>query len=555
MFFSIPDKFLILIFCNFAGRKHLKKKEMIKKVMALTLLALLPAAESMAGEEDSLKSSLNDIKYAVSAQAAATDGSHTPLWLNANRYGLSSLNTQNAYARVSLRHDMDGRKLRKWDWGYCVDLAGAFHYTSDFIIQQLYAEGRWHKGVLTIGSKEWPIELKNGELSSGPQTLGKNARPVPQVRVALPDYWTVPGTRGWVALKGHIAFGKMTDDKWQKRFTREESKYTAGTLYHSKAGYIRIGGGRKAFPLSIEMGLEMGAQFGGTSYHVLAEGGQFNVIKNPGGLKAFWDAFVPGGSDAPEHTYQNVSGNQLGSWVFRINFDQPSWNLAVYGDHFFEDHSGMFFLDYDGYGQGPEWNDHKTNRYLLYALKDMMLGAELSLKRGSWVRSVVLEYLYSKYQSGPIYHDHNSNISDHIGGRDDYYNHYIYTGWQHWGQVMGNPLYLSPLYNDDGKIEVKNNRLYAFHLGLSGDPSPLLHYRVLATWQKGFGRYSEPYSDPRENVSLLAEASYRFSPRSRMDGWSLTAAVGIDRGHIYGDNCGMQLTVTKTGILNKKRKK
>ena len=63
------------------------------------------------------------------------------------------------------------------------------------------------------------MELKNNELSSGAQTLGKNARPVPQVRIALADYYTLPLTKGWLHLKGHIAYGKMTDDNWQHEFT------------------------------------------------------------------------------------------------------------------------------------------------------------------------------------------------------------------------------------------------------------------------------------------------------------------------------------------------
>ena len=43
-----------------------------------------------------------------------------------------------------------------------------------------------------------------------------------------------------------------------------------------------------------------------------------------------------------------------------------------------------------------------------------------------------------------------------------YYNHYIFVGWQHWGQVIGNPLYLSPIYNGDGLIMVENNPDLAF---------------------------------------------------------------------------------------------
>ena len=43
------------------------------------------------------------------------------------------------------------------------------------------------------------------------------------------------------------------------------------------------------------------------------------------------------------------------------------------------------------------------------------------------------------------------NIPDHTAGRDDFYNHLVYSSWQHWGQVMGNPLYLSPQYNKSGE--------------------------------------------------------------------------------------------------------
>lgn len=55
-----------------------------------------------------------------------------------------------------------------------------------------------------------------------------------------------------------------------------------------------------------------------------------------------------------------------------------------------------------------------------------MLGAELNLKRGTWLRNVVFEYLYTKYQSGPYNHDHTVNIADHLAGVDDYYNHGTY---------------------------------------------------------------------------------------------------------------------------------
>ena len=115
--------------------------------------------------------------------------------------------------------------------------------------------------------------------------------------------------------------------------------------------------------------------------------------------------------------------------------------------------------------------------------------------------------------------------------------------------VIGNPLYLSPLYNDNSIIRVLNNRFVAWHLGASGSPLPQLAYRLLATWQRGYGTIDELFYDPRENVSLMAEVGYLFAK-----GWSVKAAVGADFGKLYGDNTGCQLTIVKSGLLNLKRK-
>ena len=112
-----------------------------------------------------------------------------------------------------------------------------------------------------------------------------------------------------------------------------------------------------------------------------------------------------------------------------------------------------------------------------------------------------------------------------------------------------NGVELIPLYNENGNIEIKNNRFWAWHVGLSGNPLPDLHYRVLATYQKGWGTYYSPYIDPRKSFCVLAEASYEL-PHN----WQLKGSLGMDSGEIYGENYGIQLTVTKTGILQWRRR-
>lgn len=485
---------------------------------------------------------LSDLQYKVEMQGALSDGK-TPLWLNANRHGLSSLEKNNGYLRAAVERPLGADSARRWGIGYGVDVVAATHHSSKAFLHQAYFEARWLHGVLSLGEKEYPMELKNNSLSSGSQTLGINARPIPQARLALPEYWKIPALGGWLHVKGHVAYGMFTDDGWQKDFTHERSNFTQNALYHSKAGYLMIGKPEAFYPFYAEVGLEMATQFGGTVYHIGDDGLPVGV-KAPAGVKAFWNAFLPGGQDASDGAYGNVEGNQLGSWVGRLTYDADRWRAALYYDHYFEDHSQMFLLDYDGYGEGSEYMQKKRNKFFMYSLKDIMLGAELNLKQGRWLRNVVLEYLYTKYQSGPVYHDRTSNIPDHVAGRDNYYNHGNYTGWQHWGQVIGNPLYRSPIYNDGEHIRVENNRFVAWHLGLDGQPTERLSYRALASWQRAYGTYDNPYAHVKHNVSFMAEATYRF-PRQ----WSVRGAYGMDFGSVLGHNCGFQLTVVKKGLL------
>ena len=494
---------------------------------------------------------LNNINYKVEMQGSFSN-TKTPLWLNANKYGLSSLEKTNGYIRTAVYRPLSVDDGHKWGIGYGVDVAVPLNYTSNFVVQQAYIEGRWLHGTLTIGAKQQPMQLKNNSLSSGSQTLGINARPVPQVRIALADYWTLPFANGWLHLKGHIAYGKMTDDKWQHNFTNRQNKYADNVLYHSKAGYLKLGNDEVFCPWSLEVGLEMASLFGGTAYRPIAGGGM-ETLKGETGLKAFWKAFLPGGADIGETTYQNAEGDQLGSWVARLKYEGEMNSYSLYADKFFEDHSGMFFLDYDGYGTGNEWQQKKKRRYLTYGMKDWLLGFEYHRRADSWLNTIVLEYIYSKYQSGPIYHDHTQTIADHIGGQDNYYNHYIYTGYQHWGQTMGNPLYRSPIYNNNGKIEFTDNRFVAYHLGLAGAPTEYVNWRMLASLQKGLGTYTEPYSRERHNVSILAEVGYKAHSISAtwLNGIDIKAAYGMDFGSILGGiNYGFQLTITKTGVFN-----
>lgn len=502
-------------------------------------LAVLLLSGGAAAQAQSVFSELGKgIGYAAEGQVTVSDGD-APLWLNANKHGLSSISGDNGYLRAGIYRPVETDSCRNWRIGYALDIAVPYNFTSNLVIQQLYADFQFKKVRITVGSKEHDAALKNNELSSGSQTLGTNARPVPQVRFELPEYVSITGKSNWAAIKGHIGYGMMTDGSWQEDYlgtgTADKTPhYAKKALFHSKAGYLRLGNEEK-FPLVFEGGLEMACEFGGTIYNPAGRDGVYSDRLEMGhGLKDFWDATFGTGSDATDEEYANAAGNTVGSWLLSLSYKGKGWRVRTYYDHFFEDHSMMFFE---------------------YGWKDGLVGAELTLPENRFVSSVVYEYLHTTYQSGPVYHDKTEAIPDQISGKDNYYNHNLYQGWQHWGQAIGNPLYTSPLYNHNGELAFTGNRFKAHHFGISGDPLPALHYRLLYSYMANWGRYDAPYTDVKHDNSFLCEISYKPQRigHMRTDGWSVTAAFALDRGKQIGNNTGFQLTLRKTGLFKKKQ--
>lgn len=485
----------------------------------LILAALLPA---------SLCAEWNDsIRYRGEINATLSSGDHTPFWLMSNRHGVSSLTRNNGYLRLGAFHDID--TTRRFSWGAGVDLVLASRFTSTFFVQQLYGEVAYRCLDAMVGSKEFRPEINNPELSSGNLLYSGNAHPVPQVRVGIFDYADFWGCRGWFSVKGYVAYGKFTDSGWVEDWTNKDYKYTTGTLYHSKAIYLK-GGDKRKFPLEFELGFESATEFGGTLWK------DGKPTKMPQGFKDWIKALIPmkGGSDTPVADQTNVEGNVLGSWNFCLSWNpKADWRIKLYYEHYFEDHSMMTFD---------------------YPWKDGLYGVEAKLPKNPVISEIVYEFLYTKDQSGAVYWDHTPEINEQVSGRDNYYNHYFYNGWQNWGMGIGTPFIISPIYNFNHEMIFRDNRVVAHHVGFRGDPLPELGYLVKASYSRNWGRYGEPFKNVENNYNLLIQLDYR--PR-RLAGWEGKLAFAMDRGGLLGRNYGVMLNISKTGWLfaPKKNKK
>jgi len=499
---------------------------MRKLIFSLSVFCL-GVLDSVAGFLDRIPDST--YRYDVSINASLSSGEHTPFWLMSNRYGLSSPEKSNGYLRAGLFKEMKYDSRFSWDFG--VDLAVAYHFSSTFIVQQLYAGVRWRSLNLTIGSKERQEGLINHKLGSGDMLLSENARPIPQVYLSVPEYEPIPGTNKWLSARGYFSMGLYTDGDWSRGHVGPMGSYNDGRWHHTKGLFLRVGKLDK-FPLQFEGGLEMGCQFSGTSYKNDHWSGRYYVVKLPHRFKDIIKAIIPisGGDESdPNQTSEltNAYGNHVGQWSAAVTWkpsDTP-WSGRIYYQHFFDDHSMMFF-------------DHIWH--------DMLLGVEVTFPKNPVISTFVYEYLMTKDQSGGVYWDHTDKIPEQVSGTDDYYNHDLSGNWQHWGMGIGNPLLISPIYNADHSLDFMHNRIKGHHFGWEGQPHPDVDYRVLLSFTRSWGTYFMPTPDILHNFNALVEVTYR---PHYLPGWSGKLSLGADGGRLLGKSFGAMLTISKSGWL------
>lgn len=476
----------------------------------------------------------DSVMYRGEAVFSFAGGQHTPFWLVNNQQGMSSLKKNNGYLRLGAFKEMHYDK--RFSWGAGIELAAGYRQESPFFIQQAYAEVRYRCLDAMFGAKEMNGEMVNQRLSSGNLLYSGNARPIPQLRIGIFDYADIWGTKGLIGIKGYLAYGKFTDSGWQKSWAKVDhvknpdgtvtdwQQRNEGVWYHSKGLWLR-GGNRDLFPLVGEAGIEMATQFGGTGY--VCDKGVWKKITMPTNLKAWWKALVPLEGDdstiAGEQT--NVQGNFIGNFTFSLSWlPKADWSVKLYYQHLFEDHSMM---------------------YVEYPWKDGMWGLEGHLPKNPFVSAIVYEFLYMKDQSGPVYWDHTDKNNVQVSARDNYFNHAIYSSWQHWGQIIGSPLILSPIYNN-GTLTLRSNRVVAHHLGFEGQPLNELGYRVLLSYSRNWGTYQSPLPEVEDNFNALVELTW--TPK-KLKGWQGVFSFGADAGDLIGRSVGVQIGIVKSGKL------
>lgn len=460
--------------------------------------------------------------YRAEIAGSVASGDHTPFWMVSNRYGIVPLEANNGYLKAGVFHDQTfGDGFR---WGAGLDVVAAVPRYRNFYIQQLYAELGYKCLLLSVGSKERYTSLWDSRLSSGDLTHSANARPIPEVNISIPEFTVVPLTKGWAQVKGDFAIGRSFDKAYLSDFTGGGQTYVDNVLWHHKSLYLQIKDTRGDFPLSGVVGVQHWAQWGGTSTNP-------NVGEQPHSLKDFIRVVCgkEGGGDATASDQINVLGNHYGSYDFQLTYTAERWRLSAYHQHYFEDKSGMIFVNN----------------------LDGLWGARLDVPEFPWIRKVVVEYLTTRDQSGPFHFigfDHDLHPGTG-GGGDNYYNNGEYTtGASYFNRAIGSPLILSPEYNEGGQLGFQNNRMRDWHLAAEGSLSPQVDYRMMVTFMNSWGRHAAPFLQKRRAAAGLIDITYRHP---RLDGWRFTGSLAADAGSMLGDNIGFSLRIAKEGLLKR----
>ena len=479
--------------------------------------------------------------YRAETFGSVATGENTPFWMLYHNWGMVPLNANNFYVRGGVFHQQTINK--DWSFNAGLDLAGSSPSAYGSVwVQQLYGELNWKSLRLNIGSKEDYTSLLNPYLSSGDFCNSNNARPQPEIKGSIPEFILVPYTKGNMYIRGDFAVGYRMDGNWQEDVARPHNdNYTKNVLTHHKSVYFRFGNIEKKNKLQFTFGLDHRALWGGElyEYQYVPEIGQYEYVvqHQPTKISELMRVIIAekGSESASKSEQAYVAGTSTGAFLFKFDYRLKNNDvLSVYKQHFFEDGSGMAFENY----------------------RDGLYGIEYKAKKKSLLSGAVFEYIYTKNQTGPIHFnlvmdDAHDKIRNKGDGNDNYYNNCDYIqGPSHYGRTTGTPLFLSPEYNRDGRLNFTSSRIISWHLGIEGYLHPTLQYRLLATTGQSWGLYYVPFTSVRKGVASDLDLIYNCPKVKDLD---FKLSLGFNQGEFFGhDTFGGGITITKRGVLFKR---
>lgn len=393
--------------------------------------------------------------------------------------------------------------------------------TGNMVAINLYADGKWQlpnsntalKGGFRMYHKRNPDEksIKFIELFAGVETkkfaatAGWFADSLIQGNLSMTNgnflstRNSQPYFRARVGTNGFIPLGKKNlrvSGLWEEGLMGDHNFVRHAKIHHKNL-HFRWGNYDRG---EFTAGIDHYAMWGGTSRAI------GDLPQKP--MDYVRSVFsLPGGKDATVMDQENVSGNQLGQYIFTYRKQFKNKVMEARLVHPFEDFSGMVFVNYPDnlYSLALDYDDHPL------------------------FKRILLEFMYTKHQSGEDL-DKETGVYRHRNGRDNYFNHGIYRSFSHRGFMIGSPMFQPLLITeDDVAFGLENNRIMAFSAGLQGTLfKEILMWKTIVTKSYHHGRYVTPYDPVREQLYTFTEPSF-FFPSTPVMG---KIAVSWDQGDL-----------------------
>ena len=471
------------------------------------------------------------IYYDVQTEMAVGTGDYTAYQLVTNRHHTLGTRSNTAYLRgaVGIRHDFGPNTVLTGK----VDAIVSLHADHKVYLQQCYANLRYKNFFIEVGSREQKPVMRDDFLSIGSFIKGTNAKPIPQIHIGTNGFWTVPYTKQWLPIDFDFGYGHFLDGGYKERMFETgrdvNTSYTDNTWYHQKHLYFRSNPTKRFFAV---IGIEHAVQMGGIKHYYVD--GVLRETNKKANLKTFLKVILPlGNSDYYNDNAMEdwVYGNHIGVMTYQIGWNiDKDHQLQAYLDNIFEDGSGI--------RKGNGW--------------DGLWGLEYKNKKHGrqYVRGVVAEFFQSTNQGGPLHWDPGdypeparSQITSMVTGNDNYYHHMFYDGYSHYGMTPGIALITSPIYNKDGYMGYRDNRVKAWHVGINGELTPCLSYLVKGSYREGKGTYNTPICPKTHSFGAIVQGTYT------MGGWTFSAAYAFDKGNVIGDNSTFDIKIGYHGKI------
>ena len=410
---------------------------------------------------------------------ALSTGGTMPFWSTANQGGIMP-DYNGGVALVQAYKTFDETKTFQWHAG----ASFAANWQPDnplnttglplsAMADELYIGARWKVLRADIGAMHREREFLGSDLCLGSLSVNEghiiesnNARAIPGYKLTL-EPWAVPFTGKHLLISGVWGDYKTFDDRYMK-----------DALIHRMQAYLTYDSRNHFY---VRIGLDHYALWGGTGPGGKTMKTSFaNYLRISTGRSA--------SSDPDDGTFSdklNCLGDHGGAEELRMGWRYDDFDVTFQYEKPYSDKSGMRF------------NNLPDGAYTLhFSFKD----------KDRWVSDILGEFHYTMWQSGPrhdseTYKDEDGNEipyvwSEHkemnfFGGDNYFCNGEYQSGWTCCGRSICGPLFSTKLYND-GYYRIYNNRLIAYHFGLSGKLFRYAPYRLMLTYSRNCGTFFAP---------------------------------------------------------------